>query len=214
MIKNMKISLKKTLGARCLEKVELETALVEVEASLNSRPLTFVGDDLENGHPLTPSHFLLMKGSHLSKVGDDSKSFVTDSPTVLKEHYQMIDAQLTVFWNRWQDEYLKQLPLPNRKDKVGNVEVGSVILLREDNCPRLHWPIGVIEELIQGRDGVCRTVKVKTKAGSFTRPIQRVHDLELHVSSKPVIPVLDSTCKPMGDRTSRSGRVLKTPNRY
>ena len=41
--------------------------------------------------------------------------------------------------------------------------MGSVVLVREDNCPRLQWSIGVIEELIKGRDGVNRTEKVKTK---------------------------------------------------
>ena len=63
-----KESLKKTVGLKSLERTELETLLTEVEACLNSRPLTFVRDDIDNGHPLTPSHFLLGRGNHLDKV--------------------------------------------------------------------------------------------------------------------------------------------------
>ena len=41
-----------------LTKVELETILLEVEACVNSRPLTFVSDEFDSSRPLTPSHFL------------------------------------------------------------------------------------------------------------------------------------------------------------
>ncbi|GFR98152.1 RNA polymerase sigma-32 factor [Elysia marginata] len=65
-----------------------------------------------------------------------------------------------------------------------------VVFVSEDNCPTLQWPIGVIEELIEGKDGVNRTVKVKTRSGSFTRPFQRIHDLELH--AHPVFDMPES----------------------
>ena len=41
-----------------LGKVELTTVVTEIEAVLNSRPLTYVYSDIEDGPPLTPSHFL------------------------------------------------------------------------------------------------------------------------------------------------------------
>ena len=31
---------------------------------------------------------------------------------------------------------------------------GSVALIKEDNVPRLSWPLGVITELFPGKDGV------------------------------------------------------------
>ena len=51
--------LKKTLGQRALTVVELNTLLVEVEACINSRPLTFVSDDSQCAQPLSAAHFLL-----------------------------------------------------------------------------------------------------------------------------------------------------------
>ena len=40
LVRSVKSALKKSLGSRCLTKCELETTLIEVEACINSRPLT------------------------------------------------------------------------------------------------------------------------------------------------------------------------------
>ena len=57
LVKSTKRCLKKTIGTTKLSYDELHTVLVEVEAILNSRPLTCVSsEDLEE--PLTPSHLL------------------------------------------------------------------------------------------------------------------------------------------------------------
>jgi hypothetical protein len=42
----VKSGLKKIVGKSCLSRKALETTLIEVEATVNSRPLTFVGDTL------------------------------------------------------------------------------------------------------------------------------------------------------------------------
>ena len=54
--------LRKTLGHAKLTYEELETALIETEAILNSRPLTYVSEELTEP-PFTPSH--LVCGRHL-----------------------------------------------------------------------------------------------------------------------------------------------------
>ncbi len=58
-MRSVKSALKKTLGKKSLTREELDTVLIEVEACVNSRPLTFVGDGPEDRTPLTPFHFLL-----------------------------------------------------------------------------------------------------------------------------------------------------------
>ena len=55
-----------------------------------------------------------------------------------------------------------------------------VVLVREDNIPRLRWPIGVVNKLFPGKDGIPRTVEVQTPSGLLVRSIQRIHSLELH----------------------------------
>jgi hypothetical protein len=55
MIKNL---LRRTLDRTCLDYEQLLTVLCDCEAVLNSRPLTYVSDDVEDLIPLTPAMFL------------------------------------------------------------------------------------------------------------------------------------------------------------
>ena len=57
LVRSVKVALRKSLGKRCLTRTELETVLFEVEACINSRPLTFQGDSPDCPGPLTPNHF-------------------------------------------------------------------------------------------------------------------------------------------------------------
>ena len=57
MIKSAKRCLRKAIGREALTYDELLTLVVEVEAVLNSRPLSYIStDDMEE--PLTPSHLI------------------------------------------------------------------------------------------------------------------------------------------------------------
>jgi transposase InsO family protein len=53
-----KITLKRVLGRASVQLSELQTIVVEIEAILNDRPLTFVSSNIEDEQPLTPSHLL------------------------------------------------------------------------------------------------------------------------------------------------------------
>ena len=66
MVKSAKRCIK-TVGKSCLTYDELLTVVTEVEAVLNSRPISYVlMDDLEE--PLTPSH--LLTGFHVLSLPD------------------------------------------------------------------------------------------------------------------------------------------------
>lgn len=43
------------------------------------------------------------------------------------------------------------------------------------------WKSGVVVELIPGRDGRILMVKLRTKNGKISRPIQKLYPIELHV---------------------------------
>ncbi|XP_014673255.1 PREDICTED: uncharacterized protein LOC106813592 [Priapulus caudatus] len=75
-------------------------------------------------------------------------------------------AQLERFWNVWTDDYLRNLS-PAVKGFLPQcaLKKGSVVLVREDHIPRLSWPLGIIVEVFPGRDGLIRSVKVKTAKG-------------------------------------------------
>ena len=60
------------IAKRCLKTVtnghpvydqQLYTILVEIEGTINSRPVTPVSDDINDFQPLTPNHFLIGRPS-------------------------------------------------------------------------------------------------------------------------------------------------------
>ena len=58
MIGPTKEAVKKTLGRAFISQEQLETIIVEVEAMLNDRPLTYVSSDFSDPKPLTPFYLL------------------------------------------------------------------------------------------------------------------------------------------------------------
>jgi len=67
MVKSAKSCLRKMIGQSKFNMDELSTAVVEVEAIINSRPLSYISpDDLEE--PLTPLHLL---GRRVSSLRDN-----------------------------------------------------------------------------------------------------------------------------------------------
>ena len=65
LIKDLKQALRKTVKKACLTYEEFTTTVCEIEGVLNSRPLVYVGDNVEE--ILTPSHFLILQ--RLTKEG-------------------------------------------------------------------------------------------------------------------------------------------------
>ena len=203
LVRSVKSCLRKSLGRQALTRSEMETSLIETEGCLNSRPLTVVSGD-EPDRVLTPNHFLVGKMVH-------EKTDLTDFATPLSSlGLQAVHgaraAALQHFWRVWSDDYLKLLPpLVSRFRSRGAPGVGSIVLVRDHNSPRLEWPLGRVEECVRGRDGLVRTVKVKTSSGTLVRAVQNLHDLEV---------MHDSDSGPsLTDQRRRTGRLRRAPDR-
>lgn len=202
LVRSVKNAIRKTLGKRSLTKVELTTCLHEVASSINSRPLTFVGTSVENRTPLTPNHFLSGQGNQglESNLIEDPENLDVDSLSL--RHQEMVFRQED-FWKVWSTEYIRNLPPAFQKfKKEGNVEVGSVVMVREDNMPRSKWCIGVVKRLHLGKDDIPRSADIKTSSGLKTRAIQRLYNLEVSHSSVDVNE--DSVVNTSGDNLSES----------
>ncbi|MEE4247202.1 MAG: hypothetical protein V2I33_17455, partial [Kangiellaceae bacterium] len=205
MVRTVKSALRKSIGVRCLKKTELETVLHEIEACVNSRPLTFVGDAVDASSPLTPSHFLIGRTAGFpADVLDD----VEVDAEQLENREKLRRARMKMFWNKWRDSYLRSLPAVVAKSRErGVLEIGSVVLIRDDGQRKLQWPMGVVEELLPGKDGVVRAVKLRTSSGVVVRPVQRLHHLECCYRAEP------SATPGNNHSVTRLGRQIKTPER-
>ena len=191
LVRSVKNGIRKTVGKKCLTKVELQTCLCEVAVSVNSRPLTFVGTDVENKPPLTPNHFLVGQGNQglESTINEDPENVSVES--LCTREQEMLQRQED-FWRVWSLEYLRNLPAAYQKfKKSGNLKVGSVVLIKEDNLPRLKWVLGVVQKLHVGRDGISRSADLKTAKGIRTRSVQRLFNLEICDPESAGVPNLN-----------------------
>ena len=193
LVKSTKRCLKKIIGTTKLSYEELQTVLVEVEAILNSRPLTYVSsEDLEE--PLTPSH--LLTGRRLISLPDpqdsedDPEYHASHTPEVLTRRMKHLTVMLDHFWKRWKLEYLVELREMHRYAQKPTtphvpVSVGDVVLVYDEDHPRIFWKLAKVEGLIKGSDGVVRGAKVRVRsANGFTvlkRPVQHLFPLEVNI---------------------------------
>ena len=58
LVASSKVVFRKSIGKNYLTSLELQSFLSETEAVLDSRPLVYIGDDLNDGTMITPSHVL------------------------------------------------------------------------------------------------------------------------------------------------------------
>eukprot|EP00794_Sanderia_malayensis_P017243 gene17243-biopygen14837 len=184
MVGSVKRCLRKVLGNARLTSDELTTVLVEVEGTLNSRPLTYLYDEL--GEVLTPSH--LIHGFRLSSLpGDiDLTDYSDNTQDKLTKRFVYVSKKLSHFWNRWRKEYLTDLREFHKMTTINikPIAKGDLVLLHEDNVKRSLWKTGLVEDLIIGKDGKCRGAVVRKvssrgKLETLTRPLQKLVPLEI-----------------------------------
>ena len=185
MVGTVKRCLKKVLGNARLTFDELVTVLLEIEQTVNGRPLTYEYDEV-GGEMLTPAH--LIHGRRLVSVPDEVRDEDSDSETEgkLLKRFRYLAKKKKHYWNRWSSEYLVDLrehhKVSIRKDET-KVKVGDVVLVEEDNKKRGQWKMGVVEQLIVGQDKEVRgaTVRLITKGKpvSLNRSVRKLYPLKI-----------------------------------
>ncbi|XP_045490597.1 uncharacterized protein LOC123690703 [Pieris rapae] len=169
-IRATKHHLRRVIGSATLTYEEITTLLHQIEACLNSRPLSQLSSDPQDPTPLTPGHFLV--GEPLLLVPD--KNYENSSISNLNR-WQIIQKMLQVFWRRWSHEYLTQFL---HRYKWANVtpepKIGDVALIKEDDMPPARWLLGVITEKHTGLDGLTRVVSLKVRNVIIKRPINKI----------------------------------------
>ncbi|GFU88961.1 integrase catalytic domain-containing protein [Trichonephila clavipes] len=173
LVRTVKELLKRTLGRSVLKYDELYTVLCDCESIINCRPLTYVSENPEELIPLTPSMFLISnKNSNI----EDIEELNSNS---LNKRIKYRSKLLKDLRQRFRNEYLSQLIQKHNEKESRDPQIGEVVLVGDDNKKRLFGALAKIIELIPGRDGKIRTVRLKTQHGKFLRPIQRIYPLEI-----------------------------------
>ena len=184
MVRSVKRSLKKCIGRASLTHDELSTLLVEVESVVNSRPLTYVFDDSEGiNYSLSPSH--LIYGRKVANIPNIGHFEIVSTSESLSRRAKRHQTLLRHFTNQWRRQYLLSLreahSTASRSSAVKSVEVGDVVILRDELTKRALWRLGIVTELLTGVDDTTRAAIVKTVNSDRTQFLRR--------SIKHLIPV-------------------------
>jgi hypothetical protein len=148
----------------------LETALIEVEALLNSRPITKPDDNASELSALTPGHFLILRPF-------TAKNFavVHDKEVNARSAWRKAQSVVNMFWKRWLREYVPNLrELSKWTDRKRNVKEGDVVLLIESDSYRGQWPLARVEKTFPGTDGVVRVVDIRVNGTILRRPVAKL----------------------------------------
>ncbi|XP_062535733.1 uncharacterized protein LOC134204935 [Armigeres subalbatus] len=122
-VKTAKTSLVKTLGSTQLSYEDFATILTQIEANMNSRPLT----SLSGRYVATKS-----AGARLHQV----------SPSNRLQHYHELQKLVQQHWDRWRKEYLYEQNHQRKKAGIAtNIQVGQIVLVQDEGKPSISWPL-------------------------------------------------------------------------
>lgn len=183
---------KKSIGKASLSFEELRTMLVEIEATLNNRPLTYIYDDEEGvSYPLTPS--CLIYGRRIATTPNDCQFEIASINKSLTRRAKHLNRILRNFTTQWRREYLLRLRESSRAKLLGTetISVGDVVHLRNESTPRIFSKLAMVEELLPSDDGIVRSAKIRVlnkdckKIIYLRRPIQYLVPLEIRNEPEP-----------------------------
>jgi len=167
-------SLLADFGSRTLTHEVLVTFMAEVCCIVNSRPIVPVSVDPDCPEILSPDTLLTQKS-------DSSVSFYPDldMKDMYRVQWKRVQALAESFWKRWRSEYLHTLQARRKWTKPSpNINVGDVVLLRDEEACRNQWPTGIIEDTFPSSDDRIRKLRVRVikdgKATTYIRPVTEV----------------------------------------
>ena len=169
-----------TSNGATLDNDGLTTLMCEVEAIINSRPLTSI-DDVSVVEPLTPNHLLTLK----SKVILSPPGIFDENDAFCRKRWRHIQHLANVFWQRYRTEYMHSLTTRNKwNHKKRNFSVNDIVLIKDDGAPRNQWKIAKVIEVFPSADKLVRKVKVILGTNNLLRSGKRLSDLA--VLERPV----------------------------
>lgn len=187
LVGSVKRCLKKVVGRSTLKFEEMRTLLIEVECTLNNRPLTYLYDEIEGvSQPLTPADLIYGRQIVNTANGRHFEVISTAESLTKRARYQ---AKLLIQFTRcWRRDYL--LGLRERAQKAQrnqrvtpSIQEGDIAILRDDLTARCWWRLARVIELLKGKDDKVRAARVQVLSGGkstiLRRPIQLLIPLEV-----------------------------------
>ena len=136
---------------------QLHTLLCEVESILNGRPLTRASSDPDDARALTPNDILLFNAGITFPPGLFDKH-----DDYMNRRYRQVQYLTNVFWKRWKNEYLITLQERQKWNSLKeNLKVNDLVLVMDVSTSRNSWPLGLVTEVREDRNGLVRSATVR-----------------------------------------------------
>ena len=165
-----------------LDAASLRTFLYEAMAIVNSRPLTAQNlYDPTGPTPLTPNYLLTMKST---LILPPPGKFVPED-VYARKRWRKVQYLANEFWSRWRKEYL--LTLQSRQKwshHKRNLEVGDVVMLKDEDVQRTCWKLAKVIEVVADQDGLVRKVKILMGDACLSKEGKRIK--EATVLERPI----------------------------
>jgi Family of unknown function (DUF5641) len=150
-VKAVKSHLKTNLSNTTLTFEEFCTVLHQIEACLNSRPLTQLSND--------PNDLQALIGRPI---------IAPPEPSVLEKNphtrWKLLTKLTQKFWLRWSLEYLNTLQQRSKWRRATDpIKEGEIVLIKQQNLPTTKWMQGRVILTHPGEDGLPRAVTVQAQ---------------------------------------------------
>lgn len=100
---------------------------------------------------------------------------LNDVPDNRLTHFKHLQKLYQHFWSRWSHEYISELQQRSRwKKNQGSLQVGQLVLVKDNNIPPMKWRLGRVVDMRPGRDGISRVAAIKTADGVLSRALNRL----------------------------------------
>jgi hypothetical protein len=188
----VKSTLRTSIRRKLLSWTDFNTLLAEAEAVVNSRPITYVADDVDSSYRvIRPSDFLIVQPSAVTDSPDgaevNKKDFSGDAGKLLVAAWKNRCRTLEKLWRYWYEDYLlslrerRTIAHPSGRSDVGQSPLlNEVVLLYDPDAPRGQWRLVRITRLHRSSDGRIRSADVVQWNGiALRRPINHLIPLEV-----------------------------------
>ncbi|XP_055018962.1 uncharacterized protein LOC129411624 [Boleophthalmus pectinirostris] len=170
LVRSVRKVLNSILKTQTLDEEGLVTVFCEAEAIVNSRPITKASTDPKDLEALTPNHLLLLKSQPSLPPGLFEKADV-----YARRRWKQVQYMSDLFWKRWLREYLPSLQERQKWNHVRrNFTPGDLVMLVDEMAPRGSWITARVLDAVPDKNGLVRTVRIKTKSSILDRPITKV----------------------------------------
>ncbi|XP_047994152.1 uncharacterized protein LOC125232500 isoform X4 [Leguminivora glycinivorella] len=91
------------------------------------------------------------------------------------DRYLRLEQLRQHFWKRWSAEYVSlQQQRYKWRERQRDLQLGEVVLIKEEGLPPLLWRMGRVVKLYHGKDGVPRVADINTARGVIKRALNRI----------------------------------------